>query len=385
MIGYHLPLTRSPSVPGLSVLASIGPNPAALTELLWELCRQGEPVDGVHIVLESARARFWWEIEGVAAYDELRTFALSLPPRQRVDVVVVDEPEDQSAAFGEAVFQSLGRAQRGARRVIVALSGGRWRGSTALTTTAFQLLARYEDALVDVRISERVAEGGSGFFFPGQSRQELRGPSGVSFRAEDVRVLLDPVPVPRLRPFLGVPSLQSFALALDASRAALRSAEPPELVFDLGKGTVHIAGARLILRPEYLPFYAWVAWARRTGAEAGAADVEGFRAFVRSWERALPAMANPLARRRRGGVVDKLLGAGPLEVADLAPPWSRARSAIALALEAQLMPRRDLLGVATRSTKNGLARETHLELELPPERVVFVGAWVPSGCEAGEL
>lgn len=362
---------------GLAVVVPLGPNPAALTELLWQLAQEGERVSRVHVVLESPEARRWWLDGGEQAYDELAGLCPTVPPRTALVLALVDEVEDQSAAFGEAVFAMLRRAQAGAEQVIVALSGGRWRGSTALTTTAFQLLARRHDALVDVRLSEPGAEGVSGFFFPGQRRQQIPGRSGHGpLLARDVRVLLDPMPTPRLRPFLEEADLGSFSQAVTASRRALEAAEPPELVFDLLAGTVLVSGQPLSLSLAHLPLYAWVAASTCADRAARSPDVAGLVAFLHEWEAAAPPEANSLTRRRSDGVVSKLLDGRLRDGQDMATPFSRAGAAVRKAVQG--LPRRDLLEISHHTGHDGEVKQTRMVLALSAERIHFVGGFRPS-------
>jgi len=371
----------------LSVVAPLGPNPAALTELLWQLHHDGEGVGRLSVVLESERAEHWWRVEGEAAYEELLGCCPGLPLRADLDLVLVDAPEDQAAAFGEAFFQALRRAQRGQDPVLVALSGGRWRGCTALTSTAFQLLARRQDRLVDVRVDTPAAEGGSGFFFPDQARQQLTGTvqgQARPFLARDVRVLLEPVPVARLRAFLDRSDLVAFSRALDASDRALRAAEPPRITLDLLKGSLVVAGRPVALPPTCYPLFAWVAVMTRAGKIARSADVEGFRAFLQEWEAAAPSAHNMLWQRHKNSVASQVLDERIRRAEDIASPFSRARAAIRRHLAEAGVPRRDLVEVSHRTEHDGEAKFTRLLLELPRERIELVGSYQPSVLGPGE-
>ena len=211
------------------VVAVLGPNPASLTELLWSLVRvRGMQVASVRIAVESARTLVYVEREllgGVGAYEDLRScLADRLPPAPTLvapDQLPAHETSDEVVhampeVFWTAATEAL--AEAGPEECVVfGLTGGRRRASHAAVTSVFQFLARPQDLLFDVRVSHRQAEGGSGFFFPEQRRQqlvgELRG-ERVPFLAKDVAVRLDQVEVPRLRAFLTVTPPPTFAEAL---------------------------------------------------------------------------------------------------------------------------------------------------------------------------
>ena len=174
----------------LAVVAPLGPNPAALTELVWALVRQrGAEIVAIEVVLESARARLYWDLEIAGpggAWSELRAaLGDAIPPAEAIGTRAARLPDGavpadaRTPGIVEAMREPLWAAARAAQAsgapVVFALSGGRWRASTALAATVFQLLARPEDALVDVRISDPVAAGGTGFFFPEQRAGSLRG------------------------------------------------------------------------------------------------------------------------------------------------------------------------------------------------------------------
>ena len=246
--------------------AAIGPNPASVAEAIWALRVQRElAVIEAHLVslarghhylrremlgsegvFGKLRARFPDVlVSGDASIVEHRTV--------RTDGTAVDQDENEAdAAAYRATVWAGARAcidRAGAQRIIFVLAGGRQRTTTAYATTMVQLLARTQDELVDVRVSDPRAEGGSGFYFPDQAGRYVKTDKGL-LDARSVKVTLVPVTVPRLGGLLEPQHLVSFETALDSSRLALEALEPPRLVVDLASGIVHVNGERV---PSELP------------------------------------------------------------------------------------------------------------------------------------
>lgn len=230
----------------LALLVPLGPNPASFTELVWSLHRSGERVDEAIVLLESEEALAFWMGEAVGyALPQLER----LTGRLDCGWEVLDRPED----FPERLFEHLRLLQSRNERVLVALSAGRWRGATAHTAAVFQLLARPTDRLLDVRV-DRVAEGGTGFFFPDQDHQQLEGvgkQSGRTFQASEVGVRLEEQRVPRLRPLLGsVPD--TFEDALHRVEQALA---PVQVRLDRGQQQVWFQDTQISLSPSGFALY----------------------------------------------------------------------------------------------------------------------------------
>jgi CRISPR-associated protein (TIGR02584 family) len=246
----------------MHILAAIGPNPASITELLWRLGSQpkASPLT-VHLVLESKRSEVYLPemLAPGAALDQLRERLGAVIPTSDELLMYRAEtgdgmPEDEHAqalptALTEVLWSAARAAQHGAGEepVVFALSGGRRRASTALQSVVFQLLARPQDRLVDVRLSDPIAEGGTGFFFPAQARQELEGRhryAGQPFLAREIAVLLEPIEVPRLRPLLLPEDLRTFADAKIASERQIQASAPPRLCLDLRAGHLFVNDQR---------------------------------------------------------------------------------------------------------------------------------------------
>lgn len=303
-----------------AVLAPLGVNPAAFSELIWALHRGGEPVDEAMALLQDEEALAFW-------LGEMVGYALPQLEAEtgRLDVgwqVLVGEE-----AFAETFWDMLKRLQERHEEVVVSLSGGRWRGSAALTSGIFQLLARPRDRLVDVRVS-RVAEGGTGFFFPSQPDQELVGVhamAGRSFQAQRVEIRLEPVPVPKLRVLLPtVP--ESFEVAVARVQEALDANAPAQIRVDLAGRRVLVGDKALRLSPNAFALYACLALEGPTGSW----DTDALRPFLVG--RALP-VSGVLDEVRRGAGQD--LDA----LQRLSQNWSRMRRSVEQQVLAAGLPR----------------------------------------------
>ena len=275
------------SVANATIVAPLGPNPAPVVELIWGLFRQRALVTTAVFVVLGPRAEHYLEAEVLApgeALDQLReTVGPQLDPRFHLRPVLDptcqgagervgdDATEADSNAWRAAVWEA-GRAAvaaAGDDPVIFALVAGRRRTMTAMETVIAQLLARPQDLVLDVRVSVRAAEGGSGFFFPEQPRQTIATSttSGGSFEARHVEVTLVDLPVPRLGHLLTDPDLESWETALRAGQRAIDQARPPRLEVDLTAGTVTADGQVLPLKGAK---YLWFATlARERASQSG--------------------------------------------------------------------------------------------------------------------
>jgi CRISPR-associated protein (TIGR02584 family) len=280
----------------VAVLAALGPNPAPLAELIWALARQrGLRIESLYIVVDSAGELFLQAefLRRGAALDGLID-CLGLPfDRTQIHCRVVTGPDDSplddenpehadryNTAIWEAARAAVAHA--GNRPVVFGLVAGRQRTMTAMSTMAFQLLARRQDGCVDVRVTDRRAEGGSGFFYPEQKRQTLTSPSGFPFIAADVQVRLIDVQLPRLRGLLSEAALHTYAAALSAGQAAVDAAEPPYLLVDLATGKASVSGEVLPLSPSEFIWWAILADARRKSpGRVLSNDLDTLRSVIR--------------------------------------------------------------------------------------------------------
>ena len=261
------------------LVAAPGGNPAPLVGLVWALHQKWElRVTTAHLVLYGNALRYV-EAEllgGARPLDDLRS-SLSDPQLAEVVSHVVTTPGDEvleddvavehAAAFMEQLWRVVRELQEQERHPLVfALVGGRRRTLTVDMATAFGLLARPEDRLVDVRLDPKYADDPTtGFFFPAQQspcRVEDRG--GHALSASEVSVLPVEVRVPRLRHLLCRADLATFASALDAGEAALDKGPAPRVVVDVPARTVRVNDLALRLSPDQMVWYATLATARLT-------------------------------------------------------------------------------------------------------------------------
>lgn len=240
------------------IFSTLGPNPAPLTELVWKLARS-ERFDRfeIHVVVEKS-ARHYLDLEVLAPGAALSQLRGVLRPGAIESEPVVSEARSESLGiidddaepealrvYGETVWSAARQAvaSAGARPVMFGLVAGRRRTMTALESAVFQLLARPQDLLVDVRVTDPRVEGGTGFFFPEQPRREVKAKhSDEVVDVGSVDVNLVELDLPRLRPFVPESALVSLARAREATEISLLEAAPPKLSVDLDVGGVSVDG-----------------------------------------------------------------------------------------------------------------------------------------------
>ncbi len=307
------------------VVTALGPNPAALIELVWALAeQQGITTDAAHVVAVARTVHYLNEelLAPNGALDQLHAVrGAALLPAQRLVVheaiaangsLIEDDDTDLHAEiFSEAVWQAARAAQKeaGDRPVIFALAGGRRRTATALVTTAFQLLARPQDRCIDVRVSHRAVEGGSGFFFPDQPEQDFSDSKGNPFRASDVQVLIPEIPLPRLRALLGNVDFEHFSDALKASQRRIDEAAPPNVCVDFEKLKVFVNEIDVRLTEQRFLVFAAMALARHDGEGWLTSDDARLRQVWKACERKWSKLArSELKQDNPSGVLVWLCG-----------------------------------------------------------------------------
>jgi len=379
-----------------AIVAPLGPNPAALTELVWALVRQQDrTISAVHVVLESHRAGMYFDGEMMppgAAWEQLqRLLGDAVPSLETVRAHHArlpsgEVPSDSHVpgavrSMTEPLWQAAAAAQAAAPSVVFALSGGRWRASTALVTTIFQLCARPTDRLFEVRVSDEVATGGTGFYFPEQPDGVLMGVGkrqGQQFRPRDIAVLLDPVEVPRLRPLLGGRTFPAFRDAIAASEAAIAAREAPEVEVRLGAGGIFVDGAPLKgLGATHFAFFAMLAAAAAEAAPAiRSLDQDRLRSFLVPWRQRFmgTGLGTPFTSPRSKVVHSLCMGS---DVAYnnrnlLSQRWSKLRSRLE-ELTGPASPRlRRLVPIRRKLPGKDQGGETTWSLDLPADRVRVV-------------
>jgi hypothetical protein len=175
---------------------------------------------------------------------------------------------EHASCFREALWNAArdAIARAGSRPVVFAMLHGARRTAAALVGAFYQLLARPQDVLLDVRI--------------------LPGTDGVR---------LVELELPRLAGLVGGASLTSFASALAVARSHA-PVSPPKLVIDLLTTRVEVEGIEVDLSPAEGLWYAYLALRRGETVDGWViAGQDGHEAFAHFLRRAG-------ARRRTGSI-----------------------------------------------------------------------------------
>ncbi|MBI4816527.1 MAG: hypothetical protein HY791_09715 [Deltaproteobacteria bacterium] len=263
------------------VFAAVGPYVDSLTQLIWALYRQrNTAVVEAHLVVDE-RGRRFVDSDLLADGAALEHLGHKLGPAilARRDVFVhearlsdgswvADESQaPQARAFIDTLWSAATTAIRraGARPIVFALVSGRRRTVPALVAACFQMLARRDDTLLDVRLSDRRVEGYGDLFFPEQDEPVVLGATTID--PQSVSVSIVELELPHLAGLLGPSGLESFEMAKRLSQAAIDAASPPWLSIDLEDGSASANGERIPLSEAELVWFAYLAHARRTTAE----------------------------------------------------------------------------------------------------------------------
>ncbi|MDB4931036.1 MAG: CRISPR-associated protein Csx6 family [Myxococcaceae bacterium] len=276
------------------LVGDLGPNPAPLAEALWALARQHRLRVRAAFLLTYARGAHYLDREFLAAdgaldqmhavlgRDVLPRDALFLR-RVHADGAAIDDDWEpaHTLAWNEARWATALAALEAAGDdpVVFTLLGGRRRSMSALDAVAFQLLARPQDRLLDVRVSDTRVEGGSGFFFPEQRVPLVRSRGGDLIDARTVAVRLIDLPVPKLRRLLGERVPATYAEALARTDAAVERT-PPMLTIDLAARSVRVGDHPVALPARQFAWYATLASNRCTSADDGTISADDFEAHL---------------------------------------------------------------------------------------------------------
>lgn len=262
------------------LIAAPGGNPAPVVTLVWALQRQwGLRVASAHLLLyRSAEAYLHDELlTGAHPLEQLRR-TMGDPELAQLNLHPVRGPgggtiEDDATPEHEARWvESLWSLVRQVQAdqplpVVFGLIGGRRRTLAVDTAAVFQLLARPQDWLVDLRLVPKYADDPrSGFFFPEQdSPCEVVDLAGRVFAAHEVTVGLVEPRLPRLRCLLMERDRASFAHALEAGEAALERGPLPQLALDLRTRELRVNDLTIRLSADQMIWYATLAFARQQG------------------------------------------------------------------------------------------------------------------------
>jgi CRISPR-associated protein (TIGR02584 family) len=288
-------------VNGAVLLAAPGGNPAPLAALVWALHEQGVRVERLELVLyRSAHdylvAEFLAEGGPYSQLCEALGEGVVGPVvptvvRDRLGQPLEDDTHvDHHLVFAGTVWDLARRLTRGSRPVIFALVGGRRRTLTVDMVTTFQLLARPEDRLVDLRLTPKYADDpGTGFAFPAQ-KSPCVVPAGYgqapTVPASDVKVDVIDLVVPRLGQALREEDRSTFQTALAAGERAVHVGGAPRLQVDVLGSRVHFGDTTMRLsRSEMVWFLALVL--ARLGSPEGWVDADEAGFLEQSFEQCL--------------------------------------------------------------------------------------------------
>ena len=281
---------------GVVLFAPLGPNPAPLSELVWALFRQRDQRVEKAFVVADPKANYFLCMEFLnegGALDQLHeTLGKEILPHDQVEILEAktakgeDLENDDDPALARAYHSLLWQGAKAAikeagdRPVVFGLIAGRRRTMTAAQTMIFQLLARPQDACIDVRVSDSAVEGGSGFFFPEQ--QSPLDPSVAgSVKAKDVDVILVDVAAPRLGSLLPKSALKTYDSALAAGQQAIDRLSPPTIELDWNALTLTVNGEKAGLSKAEVVWYGTLLEGSKKGSGwVEVAQVEPIRTLV---------------------------------------------------------------------------------------------------------
>lgn len=322
--GFAPPSQADDALRPVVVFAPLGANPAPLLQLVWGLHRQWRLTASRIVVVVDARGHRYLHAEVLqrgAAWESLqRALGATTVDSREIEVVAVrtaagellpsDEDPENASIYSESAWSAARRAiaHAGENPVIFALVAGRRRTMHVAATVLFQLLARPQDRLVDVRVSERWAETAGVFYFPEQNgtQRDRRGGLADSHDPASVEVVLVDVQVPRLRGLLRERDLMTYAAALRAGQAAVDASAGTRLRIDLSEGKAFVGEDELPLSKAQFIWYAALAHHRRSSADGDGGlrvrDVEPL------WRMARRCSKYAWSAAVQGELVERLMG-----------------------------------------------------------------------------
>ena len=296
----------------VALLAAPGGNPAHLASLVWGLAQRGELVVHLELVLYASAANYL-EAEFEQAGGPLDQLRGQLGGLARIERTLVRdahgraleedaELEDQ-LAFARTVWARARALGEGELPVIYGLVGGRRRTLTVDLATTFQLLARPEDRLVDLRLHPKYADDPrTGFAFPGQE-SEARVPAALGaeelLSAAEVRVELVDVLVPRLGHALLEGDREDFTKAVAAGEQAARLGGVPDLEIDVLNRRVRFGSVEVRLSRDQMVWFVALSRARQQTTE-GWLDARQVSAWLPAVQHCLAAWKSPASELSDG-------------------------------------------------------------------------------------
>jgi len=308
------------------VFAALGANPAPLIQLVWALDRKQHLLTAHITTVVDARGHkylssevlgrggAWDRLRGALGPDTIDRKSIQIVPviTDSGDLLPSDEAPEDATRYNEGAWRAAREAiaLAGDRPVIFALVAGRRRTMHVAATVLFQLLARAQDRLVDVRVSERWAETAGAFYFPDQDESNRRrlSQAGSLRDPKSVDIILVDVQVPRLRSLLRERDLMTYAAALRAGQCAVDASSAIALVFDLTRGTVQLGEEDLPLSKVQFIWYSTLAQHRCADR-----DGEGWlavRDVMPLWRMARACSTFAWSEAVHAGILEHLMSTG---------------------------------------------------------------------------
>lgn len=281
------------------LFAPIGPYMEPVSQLIWALYRKRNmPVVEAHVVADRralmyARADLLGEGRvldqlrdklgpAILGQDRFFIHAAETPDGVAIeDDLLAEHREIYLATMWSTARKAIAIAQN--RPVVFGLVAGRRRTTTSLVTACYVALARKQDKLLDVRISDRRVDHGWDFFFPEQSYDVNIGHAVIKPSTIDIQIV--DVELPRLGGLLEPNALDTFDAAMLAGQTAIDALRLPLLEFDLWRGTCALDHHSVGVSAAELLWFAFVASARRDTPDgwvvAGQAGHPALAAFAR--------------------------------------------------------------------------------------------------------
>lgn len=259
-----------------------GGDPSPIAGMIWAL-RKHQQLDVKHLhLIFYEEAHKYYQLEFIGGDNPARQLHeqgwsweahTHLARTSKGSPLQDDTKEEDAQRFVELIWTTAKEAQdqAGSLPVIFGLLGGRRRTLTVDITLVFQLLARPQDQLFDIRpVPKEVSGPGSGFFFPTQSQPTfVYDTHDTRYSPQQIQLDLVSVRVPRLRPLLNNPP-DTFADALHQSEVALLGHDLPHLTIDLSDSKIILSTTNnpeteVPANPNTCRWYAGLALAAQRG------------------------------------------------------------------------------------------------------------------------